>query len=116
MRVSNCRPALSCIVVLVLLFGAPWSALGQQTTVIGPLSATSLSEVLSEVTVHSGNPGIGDVISVLTGLEVATAPLGSPSGGFVYSYDEGVGAPLRRSGTFGPQFVERALTTGRGDV
>ena len=32
----------------------------------------------------------------------------------MYSYDEGVGAPLRRSGTFGPQFVERALTTGRG--
>ena len=25
-----------------------------------------------------------------------------------------MGAPLRRSGTFGPQFIERALTTGRG--
>ena len=108
------RPLFSGIGVLVLLFGASWPVLGQQTTVIGPMSANSLSEVLTEVTVHSGNPGIGDVISVLTGLEVATAPLGSPSGGFVYSYDEGIGAPLRRSGTFGPQFVERALTTGRG--
>ena len=105
---------LDCIVAVVVLLGNSWPAEAQQTTVLGPISADSLTEVLREVTVPSGNPGIGDVISVLTGLEVATAPLGSPSGGFVYSYDEGVGAPLRRSGTFGPQFVERALTTGRG--
>ena len=103
-----------CIVSLAVLLGGSWPADAQQTTVLGPIFTDSLSEVLSKVTYWSGNPGIGDVISVLTGLEVATAPLGSPSGGFVYSYDEGVGAPLRRSGTFGPQFVERALTTGRG--
>lgn len=103
-----------CIVSLVVLLGGSWSADAQQTTVLGPIPTDSLNEVLSEVTYWSGNPGVGDVISALTGLEVATAPLGSPSGGFVYSYDEGVGAPLRRSGTFGPQFVERALTTGRG--
>jgi hypothetical protein len=103
-----------CIVSLVVLLGGSWPADAQQATVIGPIPTDSLNEVLSEVTYWSGNPGVGDVISALTGLEVATAPLGSPSGGFVYSYDEGVGAPLRRSGTFGPQFVERALTTGRG--
>ena len=103
-----------CIVSLAVLLGGSWPADAQQATVLGPIPTDSLSEVLSEVTYWSGNPGVGDVISALTGLEVATAPLGSPSGGFVYSYDEGVGAPLRRSGTFGPQFVERALTTGRG--
>ena len=110
----KCRLSFHCIVSLVVLIGGSWPADAQQTTVLGPISADSLTGVLREVTVASGNPGIGDVISALTGLEVATAPLGSPSGGFVYSYDEGVGAPLRRTGTFGPQFIERALTTGRG--
>ena len=108
------RLVVHCVIALTILLGGSRPTDAQETTVIGPISADSLTEVLREVTVPSGNPGIGDVISVLTGLEVATAPLGSPSGGFVYSYDEGVGAPLRRSGTFGPQFVERALTTGRG--
>ena len=110
----RCRLVFHCIISLVVLLGDSLPADAQQTTVFGPISADSLTGVLREVTVPSGNPGVGDVISVLTGLEVATAPLGSPSGGFVYSYDEGVGAPLRRSSTFGPQFVERALTTGRG--
>ena len=110
----RCRFVLRCIISSAVLLGNSWPTDAQQTTVLGPISADSLTEALQQVTVPSGNPGIGDVISVLTGLEVATAPLGSPSGGFVYSYDEGVGAPLRRSDTFGPQFVERALTTGRG--
>ena len=66
-------------------------ASAQETTVFDLIPADSLTGLLREVTVHSGNAGIGDVISVLTGIEVATAPLGSPSGGFVYSYDEGVG-------------------------
>ena len=109
------HPSARALLSLIAAFFAfPVFVHGQQNTVLGPLDTDSLSQVVSEVTVPSGNPAIGDVISVLTGLEVATAPLGSPSGGFVYAYDEGVGAPLRRSGTFGPQFIERALTTGRG--
>ena len=98
-----------CIVSLVVLLGGSWPADAQQTTVLGPIPTDSLNEVLREVTDGSGNPGVGDVISALTGLEVATAPLGSPSGGFVYSYDEGVGAPLRRSGTFGPQWASLTI-------
>jgi hypothetical protein len=52
----------------------------------------------------------------LASLEVSTAPLGTSTGGFTYTFD-----PLRRSwdrtaSSFGPSFAERSLTTGRAKV
>ena len=73
------HPSARALLSLIAAFFAfPVFVHGQQNTVLGPLDTDSLSQVVSEVTVPSGNPAIGDVISVLTGLEVATAPLGSP--------------------------------------
>jgi hypothetical protein len=47
---------------------------------------------------------------------LSTYPLGSPSGGFTYSFDPALGSLTRSSNSFGPSFAERALTTGRGKV
>ena len=47
---------------------------------------------------------------------LATYPLGSPSGGFTYTFDPALGTLTRSSDSFGPSFAERALTTGRGKV
>jgi hypothetical protein len=55
-------------------------------------------------------------ISTQIGLQVATFPLGSSSGGFTYTYDSGLGAFTRSSDTFGPAFAERAVTAGRGKI
>jgi hypothetical protein len=52
--------------------------------------------------------------ALLTAL--STYPLGSPSGGFTYSFDPALGSLTRSSNSFGPSFAERALTTGRGKV
>ncbi|MGE0444743.1 MAG: hypothetical protein AB7P99_05900 [Vicinamibacterales bacterium] len=45
---------------------------------------------------------------------VATVPVGSSSSGFVYRLNPELGTVERASETFGPFFVERALTSGRG--
>src|SRR5262245_11863244 len=47
---------------------------------------------------------------------LSTYPLGSPSGGFTYTFDPELGTLTRSSNSFGPSFAERALTTGRGKV
>jgi hypothetical protein len=47
---------------------------------------------------------------------VATVPVGSPSGGFTYRLNPELGTVERASDTFGPLYLERALTSGAGQV
>ncbi len=47
---------------------------------------------------------------------LSTYPLGSPSGGFSYTLDPGLGTFSRNTESFGPVFAERALTIGRGKL
>jgi hypothetical protein len=46
--------------------------------------------------------------------QLSTYPVGSSSGGFTYTFDPGLGTYSRNSSTFGPSFLERALTIGKG--
>jgi hypothetical protein len=46
--------------------------------------------------------------------QLSTYPIGSPSGGFTYTFDPALGTYSRSSDTFGASFAERALTIGRG--
>ena len=45
--------------------------------------------------------------------QIGTFPLGSPSGGFSYTFDSSTGTFQRATESFGPAFAERALTIGR---
>lgn len=47
---------------------------------------------------------------------VATTPLGSSSGGFNYRLNPALGTVERASDTFGPFYLERALTSGAGQA
>jgi hypothetical protein len=47
---------------------------------------------------------------------LATFPLGSSSGGFVFEGDPALGDFRPASRSFGPTFAERALTSGKGNV
>ena len=61
----------------------------------------------------AGSPPLGTMLAQALGIEVATAPVGSSTGGFVWTRSaEGI-APRRTSPTYGPAFSERALTIGR---
>src|SRR5262245_27021274 len=45
---------------------------------------------------------------------LSTYPLGSPSGGFTYTFDPALGTLMRSSASFGPSFADRSLPSGRG--
>lgn len=47
---------------------------------------------------------------------IATQPVSSSSGGFTYRFNPNLGTVERASETFGPFFVERALTAGTGQA
>ena len=47
---------------------------------------------------------------------VATTPVSSSSGGFTYRLNPSLGTPERASDTFGPLYLERALTSGAGQA
>jgi Putative MetA-pathway of phenol degradation len=55
-----------------------------------------------------------DTITRLLLVELTTVPLGSSSAGFTYRVNPALGTIERASQSFGPFFVERSLTAGRG--
>jgi hypothetical protein len=62
----------------------------------------------------AGSAAAGEVLARSIGLEVATAPFGSTSGGFTFTFDPVLRTFTRTASTFGPAFSERATTSGRG--
>ena len=61
------------------------------------------------------NPAVAVVRSfnTLMLMQLSTFPLGSPAGGFTYTFDETLGTFRRTTPSFGPVFAERAVTMGR---
>ncbi len=61
------------------------------------------------------NPAVGVVRSfnTLMLMQLSTFPLGSPAGGFTYTFDETLGTFRRTTPSFGPVFAERAVTMGK---
>src|SRR5262247_503284 len=57
-----------------------------------------------------------DTIARSLRASLATLPISTSSGGFVYRLDPDLGTMERRSASFGPVFVERASGAGRGST
>jgi hypothetical protein len=57
-----------------------------------------------------------DTVSRLLLVELATLPIGSSSGGFVYRFNPTLAAVERISNSFGPFLLERTQTSGRGQA
>lgn len=55
-------------------------------------------------------------LATLTSIEVSTAPLGTSTGGFTFTFDPNLRTWTRSASTFGPSFAERSLTTGKAKV
>jgi hypothetical protein len=92
----------------------------------GPASAQTVSDVLEFlVTGHSVETGSVErdaAAAAATSLTVsrallanlATLPVGTSSGGFVYKFHPELGTVQRATNSFGPFFVERAAAPGHG--
>ena len=57
-----------------------------------------------------------DTISNALLVELATLPISTSSSGFTYVFNSELGTRERASSSFGPFFVERALTSGRNQM
>jgi hypothetical protein len=59
-------------------------------------------------------PESSNDLGVLLSLGVSTAPLGTSTGGFTFTFDNSTGTFTRTSQSFGPAFGKRSLTIGKG--
>ena len=80
------------------------------------LASESLDGRVRYAACLAGSAAVGEVLSRAIALEIATAPFGSTSGGFTFTFDPATRIWNRTATTFGPAFSERALTSGRGKV
>jgi hypothetical protein len=62
----------------------------------------------------STQPLLAPAISRLIATEIGTFPIASSSSGFTYTFDPLLGIPGRSTPSFGPLFLERPETAGRG--
>jgi hypothetical protein len=89
--------------------GAPGSVLPHDAH-FSPFNRLYLGQLAAE----QGVPEIATVATFNRALatELATFPLGSSSGGFVYTFEPTTGGFTRESASFGPAFAERSRTIG----
>jgi hypothetical protein len=111
MNTSLRRHGRIATAILTIAYASP--AMAQKVTTVPDLTGKQVLEQLA----NQGTSGIsGDSIAVATATEIATAPFGTSSGGFVFKLDPSTGLLARTTTSFGPSFVERALTAGEGKV
>ncbi len=98
------------IAVGVLALASP--AFAQKVTVVPGLTG---QQVLSQMS-DGAAPGVGEAIALASTVEIATEPLATSSGGFIFKLDPSTGLLARTTTTFGPSFTERSLTSGEGQI
>src|SRR3954467_4707416 len=97
----------------VVPHGCASPAIAEKVPTVPDLTGKQVLEQLA----NQGAGGVsGDTIAVATAIDVATMPFGTSSGGFEFKLDPATGLLARTTTSFGPSFVERALTAGEGKV
>jgi hypothetical protein len=80
------------------------------------LPGLTLADTINQLVTPAGATHVGAALGLAAKLEIATAPVGASSDGFVIKLDPTTGLQVRTATTFGPFFAERALTSGEGSV
>ena len=109
---TNARSLLACVILAL-----PTTAHAQSVTNI-------LTFLLQNQSVQTGSPerdraatqATADTISRALLANLATLPVPNSSGAFSYRLNPELGTVERTTQTFGPSFVERAQTAGRGQA
>jgi hypothetical protein len=105
------RRATFLTLIFILVAAA---ARAQQVTTLDGLS---LRQTVTQLTVPvTASAAVGQAINLATALEVATSPLATSGGAFVFKVDLATGLRVRTATTFGPAFSERVLTAGEGKI
>ena len=112
----SCAPHLLLIAGVLLLTAE--RAAAQQST------RDTLSFLLTNQSIQTGDfvkdreaaAATRDTLSRLLLVELSTLPISSSAGGFIYKLNPALGMVERVSDSFGPFFLERAQTSGRGQT
>jgi hypothetical protein len=114
------RAARCCLVSVLLVFSLlPTEAALAQDSVSDVLSflVTNQSVITDDfVKDQQAAAATRDTISRFLQVELAALPISSSTGGFIYRLNPALGTMERASDSFGPFFLERALTSGRGQT
>lgn len=109
---------ISWLCALVLL-AYPIGALAQQTTVGDVLSFLVTNQAVPTndfVRDQQAAEATRDTIARALLVELATLPMTASSGGFSFRFNPALGTVQRVAQNFGPFFVDRATTAGRGQA
>jgi hypothetical protein len=109
------HPLLPATLATILVIGLN-TGLARAQTVQETIEVDSLRQALGLAARRLGSEQSASTIVALTSIEVATAPLGTSTGGFTFSFDPLLQVYRRSTSSFGPAFAERALTAGRAKV
>jgi hypothetical protein len=101
------------VVVTVLTVACASPAWAQKVTTVEELT---LRQTINTLTDGLAVRPVGESIGLVTAAEIATAPLSTSSGGFVFKLDPSTGLLARTATTFGPSLTDRALTAGEGQI
>lgn len=117
------RVAAASAALLLLVSNVPAAAQSPAPNPAAPIQGTTttvpdltLANTVIQMVRPVGAVHLGEALGLATQLEVATAPFGASSGGFVIKLDPSTGLQVRTATTFGPSFAERALTSGEGNI
>lgn len=109
--------ALRALLIALILTVAPGAALAQVETMhnIVNLLVTNQSVqtgdfVKDRAAADAASAALGQALLV----SLATLPTGASSAGFTYRFNPSLGTLERTTNSFGPSFVERAVTSGKG--
>jgi hypothetical protein len=108
------------LIGLAVVFGAPHRAQAQSTTSVRDV----LSFLVTNQAVATGDfvrdqqaaEATRDTIARALLVELATLPMTASSGGFSFRFNPALGTVERVAQSFGPFFVDRAATAGRGQA
>jgi hypothetical protein len=113
---------------LLSILRSVWLALLLSSSSAPAFAQQSMSDVLTFLLTNRSIPtgdfvrdeqaaaSTRDVMARFVTLELATLPIASSAAGFTYRLDPALGTVVRSSDSFGPFFVERSLTSGRGQA
>jgi hypothetical protein len=111
MKMSMRSHVRSAVALLTIACASP--AFAQKVTTVPDLTG---KQVLEQMANQATGGVAGTAIAAATATEIATVPFGTSSGGFNFKLDPASGLLQRTTTSFGPSFVERALTAGEGKV
>ena len=115
--VSSQQRRLGCLAAAALYVVPRPAAAQQSVSDVLSFLVTNQAVITSDfVKDREAAAATRDTVFGFLQVELAALPISSSSGGFIYKLNPTIGTMERANDSFGPVFLERALTAGRGQT